>query len=139
MQPVCSFIEQSNGQPQQAGGQPRSDTPSTDPSAAEAAQQSVQLPQKFVMGWSTSSMLANSIKKCPRAVRSEMFNSLARIMLMVRLTNQSREDFTQQVKDAIQTFYDTFKDQQEFVAYFHHWGHKFGELRVLDEIYVYNH
>ncbi|DBB04166.1 TPA: hypothetical protein ACH3X1_013210 [Trebouxia sp. C0004] len=83
----------------------------------------------FLCFWHVKrSWLKILIRKCPRAVRSEMFNSLERIMLMVRRTNQSRVDFTQQVKDAIQTFYDTFKDEQEFVAYFQkHWGHKFEE------------
>ena len=74
------------------------------------------------------SWLKNLIRKAKSAT-TEMFNSLEKIMLMMRSTGQSREAFAQQVNSALEDFYQKFQDQAVFVAYFKkHWGSKIGDL-----------
>ena len=50
-------------------------------------------------------------------------------MLMLRGTGQSKEDFRQQVINALHAFYNEFQEQQEYVSYFQkHWEHKIGNF-----------
>lgn len=74
------------------------------------------------------SWLKNLIKKCSKAMRSRMFNSMEKIMLMMRSTGQSREDFAKQVDQAMQAFYEQYHDEEEYVAYVKkYWGGKTGQ------------
>lgn len=57
-----------------------------------------------------------------------MFNSMEKIMLMMRSTGQSREDFAKQVDQAMQAFYEQYHDEEEYVAYVKkYWGGKTGQ------------
>ena len=57
----------------------------------------------------------NLHRKCPRSVQYQMFLSMAKIMLMLPSIDQSKESFTQQVHDAVDTFCTQYAEQADYV------------------------
>lgn len=56
-----------------------------------------------------------------------MFLSMEKIMLMLPSIDQSKESFTQQVHDAVDTFCTQYAEQADYVSYFQkQWGKKTG-------------
>ena len=73
----------------------------------------------FLCFWHVKrSWLKNLHRKCPRSVQYQMFLSMGKIMLMLPSIDQSKESFTQQVSDAVDTFCTQYAEQADYVSYY---------------------
>ena len=61
------------------------------------------------------SWLKNLQRKCPRPVQYPMCRALGKIMLMLQVSGQFTQSFTQEAHDAMDGFYAQYADQPDFI------------------------